>query len=149
MLDLELEDRDIVSNASIVSVIIDNFILPNEVLRNIFTVESVASVQYHNAAYIAMQIRKNNELPPKPFQIFLSGGAGVGKCFLATAITEYLKRVLRYPSQNLDQPSVFVTASTGKTATDVNDITLYSAFHLVVKSRLKSYGYNMPSNNEN
>ena len=42
---------------------------------------------------------KNNELPPKPFQIFLSGGAGVGKSFLIKAITEYLKRVLRYPNQ--------------------------------------------------
>ena len=37
--------------------------------------------------------RKSNELPPKPFQIFLSGGAGgTGKSFLISAITEYLKR---------------------------------------------------------
>ena len=57
---------------------------------------------------------KNNELPPKPFQIFLNGGAGAGKNFLIKAITEYLKRVLRYPNQNLDQQSVLVTASTGK-----------------------------------
>ena len=60
---------------------------------------------------------KNNELPPKPFKIFLSGGAGVGKSFLIKAITEYLKRLLRYPNQNLDQPSVLVTAYTGKAAT--------------------------------
>ena len=84
---------------------------------------------------------KNNELPPKPFQIFLSGGAGVGKSFLIKAITEYLKRVLRYPNQNLDQPSVLVTASTGKAATGINGITLHSAFHLPVKSELKCYEY--------
>ena len=49
--------------------------------------------------------KKNIELPPKPFQLFLSGGAGVGKSF------------------ELDQPSVFVTTSKGKTAACVNCIT--------------------------
>ena len=87
----------------------------------------------------------NNKLPPKPFQIFLSGGAGVGKSFFIKAITEYLKRVLRYPSQNLDQPSVPVTASTGKAATGISGITLHSAFNLPVKSGLKSYEYKKPS----
>ena len=51
-----------------------------------------------------------------------SGGAGVGKR-LSQAVTEYLKRFLRYPNQNLDQSSVLVTASTGKAATVINDIT--------------------------
>ena len=84
-------------------------------------------------------------MPPKSFQIFLSGGAGVGKSFLINAITEYLKRVLRYPNQNLDQPSVLVTASTGKAATGINGVTLHSAFYLPVKSGLKSYKYKKPS----
>ena len=88
---------------------------------------------------------KNNELPHKPFQIYLSGGAGVRKSFLIKAITEYLKRVLRYLYQNLDQLSVLVTASTGKAATVINGITLHCAFHLPVKSRLKSYKYIKPS----
>ena len=88
---------------------------------------------------------KNNELEPKPFQILLSGGAGVGKSFLVTPITEYLKRILRYPSQNLDNPSVLVIAYTGKAVTNVNAITLHSAFNLPVKSRLKLCGYQKPS----
>ena len=88
---------------------------------------------------------KNNELPPKPFQIFLSEVAGVWKSFWIKAITEYVKRVLRYPNQNNDQPSVLVIASTGKAATDINDITLHSAFHLPVKSGLKSYEHKKPS----
>ena len=88
---------------------------------------------------------KNNELEHKPFQLFSSGGAGVGKCFLVTAITEYLRRVLRYPNQNLDSPSVLVTGSTGKAAPNVNGITLHSAFNLPVKSGLKSCGYGKPS----
>ena len=46
-------------------------------------------------------MKENNELEPKPFQIFLNGGPGVGKSFLVTAIIEHV-RILRYPSQNLD-----------------------------------------------
>ena len=72
-------------------------------------------------------------MPPKPFQIFLSEGAGVEKSFLIKEVTEYLKRVLRYQNQTLDQPSVLVTASTGKAATGINAIALHSAFHLPVK----------------
>ena len=34
---------------------------------------------------------KNNDLRPKPFQIFLIGGIGIGKSLLIKGITEYLK----------------------------------------------------------
>ena len=88
---------------------------------------------------------KNNELEPKPFQMFLSVGAGVGKSFLVTAITKYLKRILRYPRQSLANPSVLVTASTGKAASNVSGIPLHSAFNLPVKSGLKSCHYQKPS----
>ena len=88
---------------------------------------------------------KNNELPPKPFQIFLSGDAFVGKSFLIKAINEYLKWVPRYSHQNLDQPSVLVTVSTGKAATAISGIALHSAFHLFVNSGLKSCKYKKPS----
>ena len=37
---------------------------------------------------------KNNELPFKPFQKILSGGAGIEESFLIKAITEYLKQVI-------------------------------------------------------
>ena len=66
------------------------------------------------------------------------------KSSLVTAITEYLRRVLRYANQNLNQPSVFMTASTGKTSTGVNGIKLHSAFHLPVKSGLKFNWYKKP-----
>ena len=84
---------------------------------------------------------KNNELPSKPFQIFLSGDAFVGKSFLIKAINKYLKWVPRYSNQNLDQPSVLVTLSTGKAATAISGIALHSAFHLFVNSGLKSCKY--------
>ena len=52
---------------------------------------------------------------------------------------------MRYLNQNLDQPSILVTASTGKAATGINGITLHSAFHLPLKSGLKSHEYKKPS----
>ena len=79
--------------------------------------------------------KKNNQLAPKPFQIFLSGGAGI----------ECLKWVLRYPNQKLDQPSIPMTASTWKDVRGFNSITLHSAFHLTFKSGLKSYQSKKPS----
>ena len=68
------------------------------------------------------------------------------KKFLVTTITEYLKKILRYPSQNLYNPPVLLTTSTGKAANNVNGIALHSAFNLPVKSGLKSCGFEEPSN---
>ena len=131
LLDLDLEDRDNVSNAPVVSTIIDNLLLPNEQFYQICS--QLNKRQQHLFNSIIQYVlhcklaEKNNELPLKPFQIFLSGGVGVGKSFLVKAITEYLKRVLRYPNQNFDQPSVLVTASTEKAAAGINGIALHSA----------------------
>ena len=72
-------------------------------------------------------IAEKKYLPPKSFQMFLSGGAVIGKNFIIKAISEYLEQVLRYPNQHLDQLSVLVTASTGKAAACV---TNYSVFYI-------------------
>ena len=148
LLDLDLEDSDNVSSALFVSTIIDNLLLPNKQ----FSICSQLNESQHHLFNFIMQYalncklaEKNNELPPKPFQIFLSGGAGIGKSFSSKTITEYLKPCLRYPNQNLDQPFVLVTASIRITARGINCITLHSAFHLPVKSGLKSYKYKKPS----
>ena len=81
-------------------------------------------------------------MEPRPFQLSLSGSAGVGKSFLVTPVTEYLRWALRCLSQSLDNPS---STSTGKAATNVNSIALYSAFDHPVKSGLKLGGYWKPS----
>ena len=52
---------------------------------------------------------------------------------LVTAIPEYLKRVLKHTNQNLDQPFVLVTPSTGIAAISACGITLHSLFYLPVK----------------
>ena len=130
LLNIDLEGSDSVSNAPVLSTIIDKLSLPklSEGQKNLFNF----IMQYALHCKLA---EKNNEFnkPPKPFETFLNGGAGNGKSFLIKAIAEYLKQILRYPNQNIDQPSVLVTASTGKPATGINGFTLYSAFHFPVK----------------
>ena len=82
-----------------------------------------------------LQLNKRNDLlDPDPFYIFLTGGAGVGKSFLTKLITEYMKKTLKTPGQNMDEhPPVIVTASTGKAAINVDGTTLHSAFQLPVR----------------
>ena len=91
------------SNAPVLSTVIDNFLLLN---KQFYEICSRLNEDQHH---------------PSHFK-FLSGITGIGKNFLINALTEYLKRVLRYPNQNLDQPSVFETASIRKAATGVNGI---------------------------
>ena len=153
MINPDLIDFDIVdsnsANGPIAPTTIDNILLPNEQYYQMCS--QLNEGQQHLFNFImkyAIKCRfaeKNNELPPEIFYIFLSGGAGVGKSFLVNAITEYLKRILRYPNQTLDEPSVLVTASTGKAATNINGTTLHSAFHLPIKTGNRLFEYRKPS----
>ena len=148
LLDLDLEVIDGVSDAPVTSVTVDNLLLPSQKFCELCSQLNEGQQHLFNfvmqhAVYCKLA-EKNTKLEPNPFQIFVSGGAGVGKSFLVTT-KEYLKGILRYPSQNPDNPSFLVTASTGKAATNVNGITLYSPFNLPVKSGLKLCGYQKPS----
>ena len=86
LLDLDLEDIDSVSKAPVESTIIDNLSLPNEQFNKICS--QLNEGQQHLFNFI-MQFalhrklaKKNNELPPKPFHMFLNGEAGAEKSFL-------------------------------------------------------------------
>ena len=93
-LDLDLEESDSVNNAPVVSTITDYVSLPNEQFDEICS--QLNESQQHLSNFIMQhtlhcKIAENNkDLPPKPFQIFLSGGAGIGKSFLIKVITEYM-----------------------------------------------------------
>ena len=86
LLDLDLEGSDNVINATAVSTINNNLLLPKKQFYEICS--QLNEGQQHLFNFImqfALHCKlagKNNELPPKPFQIFLSGGAGNGKSFL-------------------------------------------------------------------
>ena len=71
--------------------------------------------------------------PPDPFYIFLSGSGGVGKTFTINTIYQGLIRALRTPGQDPSKPTVLLTASTGKAASNINGTTLHSAFALPIR----------------
>lgn len=81
---------------------------------------------------------------PDPFHIFLSGGGGVGKSHLINAIYEGVTRALRTPAHSPDQPTVLLTASTGKAAVNINGTTLHSAFNLPIKDKSNKFEYKKP-----
>ena len=149
LLDFDIDaDSNPTPNVPIAPTTIDNILLPNDqYYEKCSQLNEGQQSLFNFIMKYAVKCRfaeRNNELPPDPFYIFLSGGAGVGKSFLVNVITEYLKRILRYPNQSLDEPSVLVTASTGKAATNINGTTLHSAFHLPVKTGNKFFGYRKP-----
>ena len=72
----------------------------------------------------------NDASEPDPFYTFLTGGVGVGKSFSLNLLTKYLNRLLRYRGQNIcEQSSACVTASTGKTASNISGFTIHSALN--------------------
>ena len=79
---------------------------------------------------------RNNKPLPDPIYVFLSGAGGVGKSYVTKAMIENTRNVLKFHLQDFDnQPSVAVTASTGKAACDLGGSTLHSAFSIPVKGR--------------
>ena len=74
LLDLDLEDSDSVSNAPVVSTIIDNLLLPSRKFYKICCQLNQGQQHLFNfTMQYALHFKlaeKNNESPPKPFQIF-------------------------------------------------------------------------------
>ena len=78
------------------------------------------------------------------FHEFISGGAGVGKSHLITAIVQTLLRYYyKMPGIEPDHIFILVCAATGKAAYNVHGVTLHSAF------RLPLTGSNMPRLEDN
>ena len=137
LLDLDPEEGSGVVSRSVPSSVVENISLPRETFYE--NCSQLNEGQQHIFDFIKkyahmLMLNSRNDVPdPDPFFIFLTGGAGVGKSFVMNCITEYLRKTLKYPGQDFHkQPSVKVTASTGKAATNVNGITLHSAFKLPV-----------------
>jgi DNA replication protein DnaC len=66
-----------------------------------------------------------------PFYSFLSGGAGVGKSHVVTAVVQsYMRYSGRMPELNPEHYCVIVAAPTGKAAFNVFGMTMHSTFKL-------------------
>lgn len=68
---------------------------------------------------------------PKPFYVFISGGAGTGKSHLIRTIVQTANKLLRV-GQGEDDIVVMVSAFTGVAAFNIEGHTLHSAFSLPV-----------------
>ena len=142
LLDLEVEPDSTPNNCTVPSSTVENISISREEFYEMCSQLNTGQQYLFNYVLKYTQelmLNKRNDLPdPEPFYLFLTGGAGVGKSFLAKCLIEYLKKTLKYCGQNFSQqPSVAVTASTGKAATNVDGRTLHSAFLLPVKDYQK------------
>jgi hypothetical protein len=114
-----------------------NLSLPNDIFYDMCATLNIKQRDLLNYIIIwcHLNLWSDECIDTQPFYTFLSGGAGVGKSHLIKVIAEYCKRVLKRHGQNLEQPSIMLTASTGKAASGIDGITLHSAFRLPVKSK--------------
>lgn len=80
---------------------------------------------------IVMDLLSRLKTDVEPFHVFLSGGAGVGKSRVITAIVQsYLRFCNKQREIHPDDLTVLVTAFTGKAAFNVFGMTLHTAFCL-------------------
>ena len=69
-----------------------------------------------------------------PLQVFLSGGAGIGKSTVTNALYEALIRFLNsIAGENPDEVKVVKTAPAGKAAFNIKGNTLHAAFKIPAK----------------
>ena len=72
----------------------------------------------------------------KPFYIFLTGGAGVGKSHLIKTIYMSISKVLMYKGGHPEKPSILLLAPTGVAAINTDRTTIYTALGITVGSKL-------------
>ena len=81
---------------------------------------------------------KANGLNPEPFKIFLSGAAGVGKSLLIKCIHYEATKILLQHQSNQNLQPVFLTATTGLAAFNVDGFTIHSLLK-IIKPRKGAY----------
>ena len=75
-----------------------------------------------------------------PFQLFLSGGAGVGKSHVISALFQTLQRYFSSePGHSPNHLEILICAPTGRAAYHVNGSTLHSLFGILPNKTLKNY----------
>ncbi|XP_026114512.1 uncharacterized protein LOC113092934 isoform X2 [Carassius auratus] len=73
---------------------------------------------------------------PEPFHLFVTGGAGTGKSHLIKAIYYESSRLLSQLSENPDDRSVILTASTGVASFQIGASTIHNTFSIGANVKL-------------
>ncbi|KAJ8048747.1 ATP-dependent DNA helicase PIF1 [Holothuria leucospilota] len=80
------------------------------------------------------------KIKKEPIYTFLTGGAGVGKTRLLTALYQALLRTLNsQPGENPDDIKIILVAPTGKAAYNIRGSTIHSAFCIPANKSLSVY----------
>ena len=72
----------------------------------------------------------------KPFHLFLSGSAGVGKSHLVKKIHLAVSKLLRYHGTSREKPRVWILAPAGVTSINVSRTTIHSVLNLKCHGKL-------------
>ena len=72
----------------------------------------------------------------KPFHIFLTGGAGVGKSHLIKNIYMSISKVLMYKDGHPEKPRILLLAPTGVAAINTDGTTIHTTLGITVGSKL-------------
>lgn len=81
-------------------------------------------------------VQKLHEENPEPFRLFVTGGAGTGKSHLIKAICYESSRLLSQLSDNPDDRSVILCASTGVAAYNIGAATIHNSFSIGANVKL-------------
>lgn len=111
------------------SIGVERFLLPKLIEdQKYFQIMQSLNRKQHK---IVMDILHRLKTDQTPFHIFMTGGAGVGKSHVITAIVQsYIRHCNRLPGIPPEDPNVIVCAPTGKAAFNVFGMTLHCAFKL-------------------
>ena len=72
----------------------------------------------------------------KPFHIFLTGGAGVGKSHLIKTIFMSIRKLLSFKGGDPEKPRILILAPTGVTAINIDGTTIHAALGINVGHKL-------------
>ena len=68
----------------------------------------------------------------KPFHIFLTGGAGLGKSYLMKNIFISVSKLLSFRGGDPEKPRILILAPTGLTAINIDETTILTALGINV-----------------
>jgi len=108
---------------------VDNF-LPPKLIPEQDYLNIMRSLNERQRCFVinVLHLYKTSE---NPYYFFLSGGAGVGKSHVITAIVQSVLRYnCRFPTEHPEDVCVIVSAPTGKAAFNVFGMTLHCTFKL-------------------
>ncbi|XP_062607978.1 uncharacterized protein LOC134269784, partial [Saccostrea cucullata] len=97
--------------------------------------------EFDDLAFNALNLRKSPKTReiPKPFHLFVTGGAGTGKSHLINAIVNMAKRELQtLCDDNPEGTTVLLMAPTGCAAKNIKGNTIHSALSIPVSNRKNS-----------